>query len=520
MSEDSAPPRSLVWQLDQFSRRFADAKDVVELAAVAADLADRLISVEYTGFYFREPDTGRLRLLSAKGFTEEERLAAEATAEERHPGFVLRTGEVLHVPDTDADPERRTIDSPRSFKVRSRFYIPVIAFGRVIGTLGLAASRPNAFSEQTVGLMSFVASLAGLAYARIAAQHEAQRIESSFRTLADSAPIAAIVLDAEGRVEFFNRAAERLTRFSVAEVLGRQVLDRFSPLLAETVRERLAREVDEPVSNGEAGALEFSLRTREGREVPVRGFLRVIARVPTRRLALLIVGSRTLAHGALEGYRAIWEAEVASRGRLLEERTLELQRTVERVRKVLNSTVETLASVVETRDLYTAGHQRRVAGLARAIATMLQLPADRVEGLRMAGMIHDIGKVGIPAEILSKPGRLCEIEFRLIQTHVQVGYEILKQIDFPWPVAEIVYQHHERMDGSGYPRGLRGERILLEARILGVADVVEAMASHRPYRPALGLDAAIAELESHPERFDRDVVAACTHLVRVQKFAF
>ena len=155
-----------------------------------------------------------------------------------------------------------------------------------------------------------------------------------------------------------------------------------------------------------------------------------------------------------------------------------------------------MAQTVEVRDPYTAGHQRRVSNIAGAISTEMDLPPDMIEGIRMAGNIHDIGKISIPAEILSKPGSLTDIEFALIRAHPKTGYEILKGIDFPWNIAQIVLQHHERIDGSGYPQSLCEEDILLEARILAVADVVEAMASHRPYRPSLGLEKAVEEVSS------------------------
>ncbi|MBI3581298.1 MAG: PAS domain S-box protein, partial [Nitrospinae bacterium] len=161
------------------------------------------------------------------------------------------------------------------------------------------------------------------------------------------------------------------------------------------------------------------------------------------------------------------------------------------LRDSLEDTVRAIALTVEMRDPYTAGHQRRVADLARAIATQLGLPAEQVHGLHLAGVVHDLGKINIPSEILSKPGKISEMEFGLIKTHPQAGYDILKDINFPWPISQMVLQHHERLDGSGYPQGLKDGSILLEARILCVADVIEAMSSHRPYRPGLGIDVAL-----------------------------
>jgi PAS domain S-box-containing protein/putative nucleotidyltransferase with HDIG domain len=199
----------------------------------------------------------------------------------------------------------------------------------------------------------------------------------------------------------------------------------------------------------------------------------------------------------------------------------ELRNSVDKLRKITGATIQAMAQTVEVRDPYTAGHQKRVADLARAIATRMGLSSDRVDGIRMAGAIHDIGKISVPAEILSKPGLLTPLEFSLIKTHAQIGYDILKDIEFPWDIATMVLQHHERLDGSGYPQGVTGERILLEARILTVADVVEAMASHRPYRPSLGMDKALEEIKDKRGRFyDPDVVDACLRLFSENKFTF
>jgi HD-GYP domain-containing protein (c-di-GMP phosphodiesterase class II) len=197
----------------------------------------------------------------------------------------------------------------------------------------------------------------------------------------------------------------------------------------------------------------------------------------------------------------------------------QLQDTLERLRKAVATTIQVMVSAVEVRDPYTAGHQFRSADLARAIATEMGLPQEKIDAIRMAGSIHDIAKLSIPAEILSKPTKLSEIEFTLIKEHARKGFEMLKDVESPWPLAEIVYQHHERMDGSGYPRHLKGDDILIEARILNVADVVEAMASHRPYRPGLGIDAALNEIEKNRGICYDDAVAdACLRLFREKGF--
>jgi PAS domain S-box-containing protein len=192
-----------------------------------------------------------------------------------------------------------------------------------------------------------------------------------------------------------------------------------------------------------------------------------------------------------------------------------LKETLESLRKSIKTTIQVLGTASEARDPYTAGHQQRVADLARVIATEMGLPHDTIEGIRIAGSIHDVGKLSIPAEILSKPTKLTEIECSLIKEHSQSGFKMLKDVESPWPLAQIVYQHHERMNGSGYPRNLKGDDILMEARIIAVADVVEAMASHRPYRPTLGIEAAIEEIEKNKGILYDDVVAnVCLRLFR------
>ena len=199
----------------------------------------------------------------------------------------------------------------------------------------------------------------------------------------------------------------------------------------------------------------------------------------------------------------------------------ELKESFEKLRRSQEQTVAALASTAEIRDPYTSGHQMRVTKLACFIAEHMGLSAELIEGLRIAGLLHDIGKISVPAEILSKPGKITKDEYNIIKNHCQVGYDILKEIEFQWPVAKIVLQHHERMDGSGYPLGIKGEEIILEARILAVADVIEAMSSHRPYRPGLGLDKALEEIiEKRGILFDPMVVDACLELSSSGKLKF
>ncbi len=203
------------------------------------------------------------------------------------------------------------------------------------------------------------------------------------------------------------------------------------------------------------------------------------------------------------------------------ESEMKLQESFQQLRTSMGGVIQAMAHTVETRDPYTSGHQKRVTDIARHIAQKLELSEEEIEGIRMAGVIHDLGKISIPAEILSKPGKITAIEYNIIKNHPETGYNILKNIEFPWPVAEIVYQHHEKLDGSGYPRGLKDGEICIEARVIAVADVVEAMSSHRPYRASLGIEVALEEIKTNSDiLYDKDVVDACIKIFKEDNFTF
>lgn len=247
----------------------------------------------------------------------------------------------------------------------------------------------------------------------------------------------------------------------------------------------------------------------------VLGILSIHAAAPNafddQEIALL----QELADDLTYGIQAL-RAHIARR-----EAAQELERSYAKLRKTLEETVNALASATEKRDPYTAGHQRSVTQLACAIAQEMDLTENEIEGIRIAGLLHDIGKISVPAEILSKPGSLSESEFAIIKLHSEIGYDILKTIDFPWPVARIAYEHHERLNGSGYPRGVTGNEILLESKIVAVADVVEAMSSHRPYRPARTIRRTIEEIKNNRGvLYDKKAVDACARLFARRKFKF
>ncbi|MCP3926889.1 MAG: response regulator [Desulfobacterales bacterium] len=204
--------------------------------------------------------------------------------------------------------------------------------------------------------------------------------------------------------------------------------------------------------------------------------------------------------------------ELNAQNIILEEKVKE---KTEVIQKMLGATIHAMVLTVESRDPYTAGHQERVAQFACDIASEMGLSKDNIEGLRLAALLHDIGKIRVPVAILNRPKKLLDVEFDMLKIHPEIGYNILKNIPSPWPFAEIAHQHHERLDGSGYPQGLKGDEILLEARILAVADVIEAMSSHRPYRAALGINAALAEIQKYKNiHFDPDVVDAALQVLR------
>lgn len=316
--------------------------------------------------------------------------------------------------------------------------------------------------------------------------------ESRFRRVVDVSPVPMGIYDADGRVTLVNAA--------FTHVLGYTPID--LPTVSDwwvaaypdaTYRQRIADEWSREIERTERTGDEFA---------PVEA--RIRCKDGTERF--MLVTSALL--GSASSERVVVLFDLTER----EQSELSLLESKERLARLVKSVIVLIGKVVETRDPYTQGHEAGVARIGRLIAEEMGMSAFEADGIEVAALVHDVGKLGVPAEILTKPGRLTRIEFDLIKAHSRLGYDILKDMDFDWPVADIVLQHHERMDGSGYPDGILGEDILPAARVLMVADVVEAMAAHRPYRPAVGLDAAMAEITSHPEKFDASVVCACKAL--------
>jgi PAS domain S-box-containing protein/putative nucleotidyltransferase with HDIG domain len=301
-----------------------------------------------------------------------------------------------------------------------------------------------------------------------------------------------IATDQDGLITFMNPLAEKMTGWTQDEAHNKSLPDVFcmeGPSSGKVSRPEKGR-----------GAGENMLLSRKGGQVPVE------------QTSTPIIDRKKAPRGNVLVFRDIARRKMAER---------ELNESYDRLSRALEGIIRAMSVTIEMRDPYTAGHQRRVSKLACAIARKSGLPETQIEGIRMAGEIHDIGKIYVPAEILSKPSKLTDIEFTIIKTHSQVGYDILKNIEFPWPIADIVVQHHERLDGSGYPARLKGDAILPEANIIIVADVVEAMSSHRPYRPSHGIDKAITEItQNKGVLYDAKIVDHCVQLLKEKDFSF
>ena len=369
-----------------------------------------------------------------------------------------------------------------SFKTKTGDNIPVIF-------------SSSAMMDEAGGMAGIVCIVKDITERKLA-EENVKNIKDELQMILDSVPAIIFYKDIEGRIIRANKALADSLKVPIKDIVGKTTEELFSKEQAENMKKgdkeviisgKLKRNIIQPYT------------TPDG----IRWL--IIDKIPYKDKKGKITG-------------IIGFAKDITVQRKSEQ---ELQQTFQRLKKTMDAAIDTMSRIIEVKDPYTAGHQRRVSQLTTAIAKELNLSQDKVEGIRIASLIHDIGKISLPTEILSKPTTLTDIEFRLIKEHSQIGYDILKSIDFSYPVAQIVLQHHEKLNGSGYPNNLKGDKILLGARILGVADVAEAMSSNRPYRPALGIDKALEEISKNKGiLYDPKVVDVCLKLFKEKGFEF
>lgn len=413
---------------------------------------------------------------------------------------VIKSAKTRLISDTHQD-SRWVIFKETSW-IRSHLIVPICLGNKVIGLLNLDSDIPGKFVKNDIEKLQPLANAAAIALENarlfeeirkeITERKQAEKAlvesEKKYRTVFENTGTATIIIEEDKTISMANTQSEKLTGYSKDEIENKIKWTDF--IIPEDLKMMEKYHRERRKAGGKV-ATEYEFRLIDKRGNIKNTFLKV---------------------GMIPGSKK----SIASLIDITEQKQAE-----ERLKKTIDATIDTMSKIIEAKDPYTAGHQHRVYQLAIRIAQELNLPKDKIEGIRIASLIHDIGKIGLPTEILSKPTTLTEIEFSLIKNHSQIGYDILKSIDFSYPIAQIVLQHHERLNGSGYPNNLKGDEIILEAKIIGVADIVEAMSSHRPYRPALGIDKALEEIsQNRGTLYDIKVVDACFKLFKEKEFKF
>ena len=386
----------------------------------------------------------------------------------------------------------------KKMEVSSFICVPIVFEQEAMGVLmvdNISSKRP--LTESDMSLLMGIAPQVAISITNATSFEKIRNSEERFKALSENAPDIIYTLDGHGLFTYVNPAYEKNLGYTTDEVYGTSVYSFLAKDSARLFFNMLSIIIGKKKSITDQYA---SLYHKNGEER-----LFSFSGAPNFDLEGNVIG----VVGTLKDITDLKRSEA------------ELQVSFNKLKSAMNSTIEAISLIVESRDPYTAGHQKRVASLAVTIAELMNLPEDQVEKIHMGSLIHDIGKIHIPAEILTKPGRLSKIEYEMMKSHPEIGFKILKSVDFIPPIAQMVYQHHERMDGSGYPLGIHGEEILLEARIIAVADTVEAMASHRPYRPAIGLEKALATIrENRGNLYDPHVVDSCLVLFDEKGFKF
>jgi len=413
---------------------------------------------------------------------------------------VIKSTKPLLIPDTHQD--SRWIIFKETSWIRSRLYMPICLGNKGIGLLNLDDDTPGKFVKNDIKKLQPLANASAIALENARLFEELQKeitehqqaeealtkSEEKYRAIFENTGTATVILEENTVISMANTQFERLSGYSKEEIENKIKWTDF------VIPEDLKVMVD------------YHIARRKAREKPPTEYeFRLIDKKGNIKNIFLKVG---MIPGSKKSIASLIDIT-------------ESKKSEERLKKTMDATIDTMSRIIEAKDPYTSGHQHRVCQLAVPLAQELNLSQDKVEGIRIASLIHDIGKIGLPAEILSKPTKLTDIEFSLIKGHSQIGYDILKSIDFSYPIAQIVLQHHEKINGSGYPNNLKGDEILLEAKIIGVADVVEAMSSHRPYRPSLGTEKALEEISKNKGiLYDPEVVDACLKLFKEKEFKF
>jgi PAS domain S-box-containing protein/putative nucleotidyltransferase with HDIG domain len=507
--------------MEQINIRYNDAVLIKDIGQYASSILDTDLLLKYfLSTIEKRLDFGRgMVMLASNDRTRLEYTAGYGYSPE-HEDFIRRTEFSLNNPQSRGafvvsfkkqipflinnveeianDLSPRSLDFVKRMGTRSFICVPIIYEGRAEGVLAVDNLRSNRpLNETDISLLMGIAPQIGISINNARVYEKLREREKRFRTLAEGAPDIIFTLDPHGDLTYVNPAWERILSQGEKEIVGQNLTD-------------LVQEQD-------AHLLSLLIKRVREDKVVLRDILLTIAgRSGEEHNFSFNCAPNVDSSGQVVGLVGIFK-DVTD----LKRSEIELKKSYEKLQLAMSSTISIISLIAESRDPYTAGHQRSVANLATAIARELGLADERVQIIRMAGLIHDLGKIKVPAEILSKPGKLTESEFNLIKSHPETGYQILMKVDFSPSIAEIIYQHHERLDGTGYPRMITGEQILMEARIITVADVVEAMAGHRPYRPGLGIDKALEEIKTHSGVvYDANAVDACVALFSTKRFQF
>ncbi|MBF0343113.1 MAG: PAS domain S-box protein [Nitrospirae bacterium] len=398
-------------------------------------------------------------------------------------GKAAETGQTVFAEGVD---EQHTV-SYEGLAPHGHYCVPIVFQGKVAGIFTVYTPAGQKRDYDTEEMLNAVANVMASIIVRKKTEEALQESEEHFRSIVQTTNNAIISIDADDIIRMWNNGAINIFGYSAEEIIGQPLTMIIPERYRQAHQKGLRLAADTGVSKTQGKMLELAALKKDNTEF----FIELSVARWSARTGMFYTGI----------IRDITKRK---------QNAAELENTVIKLRKLTSALIQAMASAVEARDPYTASHQRRVADLSRSIATELGLSQQQIEGVRIAATIHDIGKINVPSEILSKPGRLREHELNIIREHSQTGYDILKGIDFTYPVAQIILQHHERLNGSGYPNGLMGDEIYIEAKIITVADVVEAMANDRPYRPALGVKAALDEIKRGKDVFyDTSVVDAC-----------